>query len=228
MLPGILPVIAPRLITPGSQAFTTPGAGQPFVVPNYNTLTANVIAASGGGGCGCGCDNVPFQYRDGIWYYTFVPGNPGAPGGGSRFASAVPVVALGGEGGGYAYSANGGWPSTPAWYDGANAAGGTGYGGDVNPNGSYPGQGGAGPYGWFSGYPLGNLWGGSTGGWGGWGPQVIKTWNINDANAPVPGTVIYVDVGVAGLGGAHPYGAAPNGGAPGAAGTNGSVGLNWS
>lgn len=224
MLPGLF-IISPRLVVPGSRSFTTPGAGQPFEVPNYNLLTVTLLSPSGGGGPGCGYDNVD----DALFWpiFTFTWGVSGTPGTETRFASETPVIATPGQGGSPGYS---GGPLAPGdschWYDGGGGAHGSGSGGTVTQYAVYPGVPGSGPYGWHS--SIRDVWGGSTGGWGGYGARVVQSWNIGDAGAPVPGTVVYVTVGQHGNDGYNAAGQGANGGASGGNGTDGSVGVVWS
>lgn len=108
---------APITVTPGSQAYTTPGS-YTFIVPAYNTLTVTVAGAGGGGGGGEGR----------VTRYTYA-GTAGTAGGLSTFNGSVFGYGGGGGGGGNGSSAagsNGYGAGGTTNTTGGGASGGTG------------------------------------------------------------------------------------------------------
>lgn len=140
-----IPAAGPTII-PGSAAFTSPGT-YTFVVPYYNSLTADV-RGSGGGGAG--------NRWTGYFIYESSPGNY------SYFAASDATLI--GYGGGSAQGSN--WSPPVA---GVNGSAGSAAGGDVN----IPGGGSAGGQGSYVG---GDSMGHLSGGQGGPGGRAYRTW----------------------------------------------------
>lgn len=157
---------------PGSASYTTPG-DYTFYVPDYETISIDVMAGSGGGGGGS--DHYPFLYC--------YAGGKGSPGGESRFQAPLNVYATPGGGGD-----EGSCGGTP--YPGANGIGvngdtdTTGYGGGAGGQGSGPG-----------GVDSNGRPGGASG-------RALKTWSYGSTSGfPEPGVGLLVRVGGGGGGG---------------------------
>lgn len=145
----------------------------------------------------------------------------GGGGGGGPAASVNPPLGPGGTGGAsyvssaVAYGGTGGSNGHSLSVTGAPGAHGTATGGNQNITaGGAPGGGGGASY-----------YGQASGGAGGYGARVIRTWYAGEAGAPVPGSVIGVVIGGGGAGAPPNY---PGAGNYGGAGGNGYGSASWS